>query len=425
MSTDMGNSTHRNGQKLFSLCAGVVLTSFFLPGYAASVVIPSDAAALSQIEQEVRAENISEQSYDRIQELVERYPNDDHIRLLLGDCLDSLGLPSQAMEQYETAVQLGPNDPAAVAALIKAKYKRGYLDEAEKLLQTARKRFPQSSDLDYWSANFLFSKKNYDEAEKMYLKAIHSGKQIPGLPTALANIKLMRNQYQIAAFLADQDLAIDPNLLAALEIKGLALVKLGRYADACPLLKKTFEARRTNMDLQVAYIQSLLWTSKYAEALRPALVHLSMTASEYSDPITSKKLVSHIISYLNEKQVKEAIAEVSKYPMFNNRGAYHFALGDILDRRNFHALAVQQYREGVAVSPTFGRGWYRLGLDQETSLRDYDGALVSYKKALDYAPRDTEIANHYARLQSRMSTRKQDLAWLIKDKLKLNDLLRK
>jgi tetratricopeptide (TPR) repeat protein len=423
LSIDMGNKRHSNGQKFYSLC--VVLSSFVSSTNDAFAISQSDAGLLGQIEKEVQAESISDRSYEEIQTLVDRYPNDDHIRLLLGDCLDSLGLPSQAMEQYETAVQLGPNDPKAVATLIKAKYKRGYLDEAEKLLDSARKRFPESSDLDFWSANFLFSKKNYDEAEKMYLKALQFGKPVPGLPTALANMKLMRKQYQTAVALADQDLEIDPKLFAALEIKGLALVKLGKFDQACPLLKQAFEAHRSNQELQVAYIQCLLWKSDYAEALRPALVHLSATASEYSDPVIAKKLVSSIIGHLTEQQINEAIAEVSKYPMYNMRSGYHFALGDLLDRRNYHALAVEQYREGLSLSPEFGRGWYRLGLDQETVLRDYDGALVSYKKAVQYCPRDSEVTNHFTRLQSRITTRKQDLAWLLKDKLKLNDLLRK
>ncbi len=424
MSIDMGNKRQSNRQKLFPFSV-FVLSSLFFPIHAAFAVSQSDAALLGQIEKEVQAESIAAPTYKQIQELVERYPDDDHIRVLLGDCLDSLGLPSQAMEQYEAAVQLGPNDPKSVAALIKAKFRRGYPDEAEKLLETARKRFPESPDLDFWTANFLFSKKNYDEAEKLYLKAIHAGTPIPGLPTALANMRLMSRQYKIAIALADQDLEIDPKLFAALEIKGLALVKLGKYDEACPLLKQSFDAHRTNQELQIAYVRCLLWKGDYVQALRPALVHLSATASEYTDPFMAKKLVSSIIGHLNEKQIKEGIAEVSKYPMFNMRSSFHFALGDLLDRRNFHALAIEQYREGLSLSPQFGRGWYRLGLDQETVLRDYDGALVSYKKAVQYCPRDTEVANHFTRLQSRITNRKEDLAWLMKDKLKLNDLLRK
>ena len=421
----MGNKGHSNRQKLYSLCVVLVLSSFISPNHIAFAVSQSDLGLLGEIEKEVQAESISDRSFEQIQILVERYPNDDHIRLLLGDCLDSLGLPTQAMEQYQTAVQLGPNDPKAVATLIKAKYKRGYVDEAEKLLDSARKRFPESSDLDFWSANFLFSKKNDDEAEKLYLKALQAGKPVPGLPTALANMKLMRKQYQVAVALADQDLEIDPKLFAAVEVKAWRLLNWASSARLAHFssrhLRRTVAIKNCRLPTYNAFSGKATMRKHF---VLPWCIYLLQPVNI---PILSlpKSSVSSMIAHLSEQQIKEAIAEVSKYPMYNMRAGYHFALGDLLDRRNYHALAVAQYREGLSLSPEFGRGWYRLGLDQETVLRDYDGALVSYKKAVQYSPRDPEIANHFTRLQSRIATRKQDLAWLLKDKLKLNDLLRK
>jgi len=124
-------------------------------------------------------------------------------------------------------------------------------------------------------------------------------------------------------------------------------------------------------------------------------------------------------SLSNEKKIAELIVSTGmKFPI-NKMPAYHFALGDVLDRNGYNRLAMREYQTGLALKPDFGRAWYRLGLDYESIDHNYQAALECYKKASISLPGEKLIALQESRLEDRLANRKDDLAWQLKDKMRI------
>jgi tetratricopeptide (TPR) repeat protein len=199
---------------------------------------------------------------------------------------------------------------------------------------------------------------------------------------------------------------------------------MGRYGEAIQPLTKAYTLRPLNQKLAVNYAMALYWNGDYKRALLPALLYLSSNSTLNYSNLPSKQLVSKIISLVPTKDLGSQIDEVMKSPYIGRNPACRFALADVLDRRGLHDLAMQQYREGLTLAPKYGRAWYRLGLDEEIYSDKYDDAIECYKNASVFAPEDKEVAAHQMRLQDRLAVRNTDVAWALKDKLKLQALFK-
>ena len=405
----------------------LVLTNLIPEAQSASVpnVHPSDnKKILDRIETEVQNEVVTDESLAAIQKVVEEEPNNARARSLLGDCLDLSGLPDQAITQFKKAIDLSPNDPKPAVEMVKAYIKRGQVQAARALLGQVQTRFPNSPEILFWVGNFLASSNQMKDAKKLYDAAYQKGKNIPGLASALGKMELHDGHYADAILLADHDLAIDRNCAPAWEVKSLALMKMGRYSEAVPALTKAYSLRPLNQNLAFNYALALYWAGEYRQALLPALLYLSLNSTlSYSD-LPSKQLVSKVISRVPTKELGRQIDQVMKSPYIGRNPACRFAFADVLDRRGLHDLAMQQYREGLSLSPRYGRAWFRLGLDEEVYSNDYDDALTCYKKATIFAPEDKQVSAHFTRLEDRLAGRKADVAWALKDNLKLQALFK-
>jgi len=413
---------------LFSLIIScTICTASGVP--AAGAEDPSATkSVLARITQEVQAEQISDQSFQQIQDLVEKDPNNYQIRLLLGQCLEALGLPEQAIEQFNLAVKLAPNAPEPVAALIKAKLKGGKTKEGEDLIANARVRFPKSPEILFWVGNYYTSKNQLGPASKLYEEALSKGKVVVGLPTAMAEIYLSRAQqvqnpyisnayYGQAISLANLDLKSDSKLGTAYFVKGMALMKMGKIAEAITPLQTAFDANPKNHELELAVARCQYWSGNYAGAFFPACAYVAEEQNTPTGNKDPKQILASILSRMSESQIKKSLEDIFSRPIFKQNPQFHFTLGKFLDARNLHALATEQFKETVALAPDFGDAWFRLGYNQEKYERNYEAAQESYKSALRYQGGNATVANYLRRLGDRLGQRKDDLAWQLRDKL--------
>lgn len=409
------------------LCCLLLLLAVH-PGSAArsetSQVKPTPQAAgstdevLNRIAKEVEAESVADKSYEELAKILEKQPNNFRARILLGNSYDILGMPEEAYEQYQLALKAAPNEPTAIVGMIKAETKTGRMHIAEALVKDALKRFPNNPEVKFWAGNFLFAKGQVKEAEAMFATAITSNKAIFGLPSALAVIRYQQKRYDEALFLAKKDLAKDPTSVLANELAGMSLMKLHRYSEAAKPLAVAFNANPLKSIMAEEYAQALYWKGNYTEALRPALVAMAATANLYSNDAFAKNVVGRILRHVNKKQLAEAISEVSGKLGIDKSAAFHFALGDVLDKYRFRELAIQQYKRGLEIEPGFGRAWYRLALDLENYAHDYPEALRCLKKANVASPEDQTISKHLLRLEDRYTTYGTDWAWQLKEWLR-------
>jgi tetratricopeptide (TPR) repeat protein len=387
---------------------------------AASVLaLDSSPNDLDEIEKQIEAGSVSDQIAQRLEKLVESDPKSSRARLLMGECLESMGLRDQALDQLKSAVALGSDYPKAYVGLVKEYVRLGKFPQAKAVLDQAKKRFPQDYEIDFWLGNFYQSRGMDTEAMAQYMEAIKSEKPIIGLASAIGRLKLKQHRAFEAVLYANLDLKVKPDFLMANEIKGLALYSVGRYKEALAPLAIAYRANPYNLDVAFAYAQCLYWKGDYKNALPPALVHLAFGARLSADDPKSKRLITDIISHMpSENQIAEVIVTTGLTFPINKMPAYHFGLGDVLDRSGFHKLAMKEYDLGLKLKPDFGRAWFRLGLDYESFENNYQAALECYNNALKFRPNDKEISAQQARLDDRLANRKHDLAWQLKDKLR-------
>jgi tetratricopeptide (TPR) repeat protein len=393
-----------------------------LPQSAAKTQVTS--LILDRIQQEVDVESVSDRSYEDLAKILEKEPTNPRAHLLLANSYDLLGMPEEAYANYRLALKYGPDDPKAIVGMIKSETKAGRTMIASALVTDALKRFPDNPEIKFWAANFLYSSNKIKEAEAFYKEALESKNEIVGLPSALAVIRFRQRRYVEAVALARRDLRKNPNLMLANEVAGLALMKLERYGQAVEPLHIAFIATPLKDLVSQEYAQALYWKGDYVEALRPALVNLAVTGDLYGNNVFSKNVLGRILRHVQKRDLAKMIQEVSGRLGIDNSAAFHFSLGDDLDRYGFRDLAMQQYRRGLQIEPAFGRGWYRLGLDLETYAHDYPEALNCLQKAKALLPEDEAVAKHLLRLEDRWATYRADWAWQFKDWLKNIGLLK-
>jgi tetratricopeptide (TPR) repeat protein len=402
--------------------------SFQAAGADVNVESAPQKTVLTRITEEAQSEEISNKSFQEIQDLAEKDPNNYHIRIVLGQCLQAHGLPEQALEQYNLAIKLAPNAPEPVAELIKAKLKAGQLKEAEDLITSSRQRFPNSPEILFWVGNYLVSKNQLSAASKLYLEALSKGKTVVGLPTAMAKIELnnaqqQRNPYAAnayylqAIYLADKDLKVDSKLGDAYHVKGLALMKMGKIAEAIAPLQKAFDSNPKNRDLDLALARCLNWSGNYAGALVPACIYVAEEPENVSGGKDPKQILASILARMSESEIKQSLSSLFTRPGLNRNARFHYALAQFLDGRNLRLLANEQYKAALILSPDSSDAWFHLAYNQENYEQDYQAALESYKNALRYSNGNATIANHLRRLEDRLGQRKDDLAWQLRDKL--------
>ncbi len=395
---------------------------------SASTAAEPQKLLLDKIEAEANSEKVSEQSLQQIQALVDKDPNNYRIRLVLGLCLQTLGLKDEALEQFNAAVKLAPDAPEPVAQIIKAKLQMGQTKEAEDLITSARKRFPKSPEIAYWVGNYYASKSQLGPAFKFYTEALSKGKTVVGLPTAMAKINLTRAQqqrdpyisyayYMQAITLADQDLKVDPKLTDAYHVKGMALLKMGKIAEAIEPLQTAFDKNPINKELDLALARCLYWSGNFKGALLPACIYIAEESEFVPGGKDPKQILASILSHLSESEVKAGLNDLFTRAGFKRNPRFHYTLASFLDGRNLHALAIEQYKAAIALQPDFGEAWFHLAYNQEKYAQDYDGALLSYKNALRYMSGNADVANHLRRLEDRLGQRNDDLAWQLRDKL--------
>jgi tetratricopeptide (TPR) repeat protein len=390
------------------------------PCFAAVDASQPSQKTLDRIEKEVESDHVSSATAEALEKMIETDPKNARAHFLMGECLESLGLKDQALDQFELGVSCGSDYPPAYVGLVKEYLRQGQLAKAKRLIEEAKKRFPKNYEIEFWLGNFYQSREQYREAMTQYEAAEKSEKAILGLGSAIAKIHLRNRNYYDAIVFANRDLQLKPGYPLANEIKGLALYRVGLYKDAIPALSIAFNASPYNLDIAYAYAQCLYWLGDYKAALPPALMNMAFNARLNANDPRSKRLVSEIITRLSsEQEIARGIVSTGlKFPI-NKMPAYHFALGDVLDRNGFNRLAMREYESGLKLKPDFGRAWYRLGLDYESIDSNYQTALECYKNARTYLPGDKQIVWQQSRLEDRLANRKEDLAWQLKDKMRL------
>lgn len=133
-------------------------------------------------------------------------PNDPEGYILLGICQCNLKDP-KAIDTARTAVELTPNEDRAHFVYSLAQLRKGNLDEAERAIRRA-------IEINCWNSGYFGQ---------------------------LAAIEVGRYRWTEALTAADQGLALDPDDRHCLNLRAVALTKLGRKSEAASTLEGALE----------------------------------------------------------------------------------------------------------------------------------------------------------------------------------------
>jgi tetratricopeptide (TPR) repeat protein len=370
---------------------------------------------LNKIEQEYNSKTLSKASLVELIFIVNKYPKNGRAHIILGNCCDSMGLPEQAMEQYKLAFKYSPNNVGSLIELVKAQVRAGQLSAASSLLKQAMQRFPADPQILFWTGNALFKEHRYDEAKQLYAEALNNSKShIVGINSALGHLSLLQEQYANALALAMADISYEPNHPQANEVAGLALLKMGKFEHAISHLAIAYKNCPSNYDLALSYARALIWCGKYNSALMPGLSALA-SAPNFIDRYAATKTLEAIAPYLSKVTILEVIDEVNNSRTINKNIFVHLELAKICLKKNLSALAYNESLTAVKIDPWSAQAKFRLALITESYKQDYKSALNLLREAKVLDPYNYEIKQYLMHLEDRLTIKKTDWAWSLKD----------
>lgn len=412
----MKHNNHSLRSAILLFAATLSLTAY--PAYS-QALSNQDKETLTRILKDNESKPPGEAVVAQVQALVEKYPQDYFARLVMGSTLDRVGMPMQAIEQYQLAVKYGPDSPKAVIELVKAEIGVGQKEAAMRLLKEADKRFPNDREIKFWMGNYYLAKGDVKQAEQTFNQIMKSGPAFFGMGTAQAEIQLRAGRAALASMLVDTDLSRNPQYPLGNAIKGQALFAMRRYKQALPFLKNAYVAFPLQSDYARKFAQACIATENVNMALEPALVALTLASRTTEPDRESQWVVATAIGQLPHDVIRaQAPPTLEKLDKQFTNGRWHYVLGEMFDFYGYHDLATTQFYRAFQCDPTQYQAAYRLANDLEMYFQQYDQARDYLSKAHALNPGNSDIADRLERLQNRLAGRHADLAWQLKDLLR-------
>jgi tetratricopeptide (TPR) repeat protein len=397
--------------KLSALAVAICLSS--VSAGAAQAVSP---ALLEQAQVELRAGKVSEKTLNELQTAVQAEPGNSKAHLTLGLVLDQLGLTDPAAEQFELAVKYGANDANALVILCKEEIKAGRIQPAIALLNEGLKKFPGNAEMLYMVGDYLFHQKSVGDARVVLERAYMTDPNLFGVATSLGNAILETNPIR-AAQLASRDLAKKPDYELGHYVRGFAYKAMGRHSEAAADLQAVFDKQPMLPNVCEALAQCYYWLGDYDKALKPAVFLSASTAFNNAEQSGSMPQLTRVLLKIPRATLLEKMAKIDADLIMRGyvRPEFYYTLGKAYDQIDMPNAAMQAYKRCTNLEPDNARAYYRLALDQELYLRDYNLALENYQRAYNLRPWDQEVTVAYMRLQDRKHNRNADIAWKWKD----------
>lgn len=388
-------------------------------GLCISIVSAAQAIDQKQLFAQTRKEletKVSESTLNQLQALVQAEPKNSEAHLTLGLVLDNLGLNELAAEQFELSVKNGADNADAFVKLVKQEIKAKRVAAAIGILNEGLKKFPNNAEILLMVGDYLYDQRNFDAGHEMFEKAYLINPHLFGLPTALAQ-SVMDNNPRRAILLASNDLKVQPNYFRARFVRGMSYKALGQYKEAVGDLEFVFNHQPNFPMGSEALSQCYYWLGDYDKALRPAMFLSACMVAKDADHLGNLGNLMRILIKIPRNQVIDKVGKVDIELALRQyiRPEFCYFMGKAFDGLDMPNAAMQQYERSIAMEPENPRAYYRLALDQEIYLRDYEAALRNYQTAYNQRPWESEYTVAYMRIQDRLHNRNEDIAWRFKD----------
>jgi len=198
----------------------------------------------------------------------------------------------------------------------------------------------------------------------------------PGLAPAynnLGSLYLRQREYKKAAAVLEKGLKIDPKMSSASALLGMALYELGDYAGAGRNLEAALRANPKDNNAELFLANDLIKLGKFEQAAEH-LRQLSQRQPENQE-------VLYLLGKVHMKLSEEALTKLNA--LDPNSVWAHEISGEVMESMKNYDGALLEYKKAVEVAPLQAGTHYRLG-NAYWSLNMWDPAAEQFR---------TELAN--------------------------------
>ncbi len=193
----------------------------------------------------------------------------------------------------------------------------------------------------------------------------------------LGSLYVRQGNYQKAAEVLEKGLQVDPKMTSAAALLGISLYELGRYAEARPRLEEAVRASPSDTNIELFLANDLTKTGDFE------------AAAEHFQNVSLKRPGDQHVLYLLAKVYmqlgQQALAKMNALDP-NSVWAYEIS-GEIMEGMKNYDGAILEYKKAVESAPKQPGTHYKLG-DVYWSLSQWDNAAEQFQAELSNDPRN-------------------------------------
>jgi tetratricopeptide (TPR) repeat protein len=193
----------------------------------------------------------------------------------------------------------------------------------------------------------------------------------------LGALYVRQGNFQRAAEILEQGLKVDPKMSSANALLGVALYELGRYAEAKPHLEEAVRANPSDANIELFLANTLTKTGDFE------------TAVEHLQHVSAKRPNDQHLLYLLAKVYmqlgQQALAKMNA--LDPNSVWAHEISGELMESMKNYDGAITEYKKAVEVAPKQPGVHYKLA-DLYWSLSQWDNAAEHFRAELANDPKN-------------------------------------
>jgi len=291
---------------------------------------------------------------------VREAPNDAHRQATLGLVYVANGFSPQALESFQNAVRLTPDEPHAYLHVAISTMEMERTDEGIELFRQLSVRFPDFAPVYYHLGDALLRKGAIDEAESAFNKLIALAPDQWRGYAGLGTVNHRRGEFAKAARQLEKAIQSDPKTKTAHHQLGLAYRRLGRMDEAQRELNLGLNAQKYPI-----HDEWSVTIPHHQKGLNDQF-RMARTYRSRGDPGRSVEILEEALAW-----------HPDNVDVMGNLGLAYYDAGRAQEARDMH-------RKATRIDPSRFRAYVNLAV---SCLR-----LGLAEEALDCADRATELA---------------------------------
>jgi len=303
---------------------------------------------------------IKHKEYDRaediVKQLIRENPDKESLLLTLGNIHLFKNKTKQALDAYERALQIAPENPDIYTNIALIYKQQGNADNAISFLQKALSFTKERADIYYNLGNVYKQSKNYDDAEEAFLEAVELNPEFANAYNNLGSLYIETGNLERAREIIEKGLSADEN-------HPRLLYNLGVIKDLQGKSEEAIESYKRSIITQPLWVESI---NNLGIAYHKSNMH--------------GKAIKTFNNALN--------VEPDNFVVKNNIATAYKTIGE-------EKKAKEYYRKALFQNPEYVKASLNLSdLYRETG--DFDNALQELSRIETLKPDDGEIKIHKA-----------------------------